>query len=933
MPKGEGTTPDGHGPHDGPSPAVEKLKSIGMVIAYWHGNCEANAVSTGTYDVGSSGAGMYALVFDNTFSKSLSKTATFVLLTYPTYAAAQTHSFVRHSFVAPSTTNSMKNRARPKVNHDPPSSADSSSYNGLHADPSAKVADSSRILAAGSSSSSKYHTGVLLKRRRKRHQGYARRFFSLDFTSNTLSYYHDRNTLSIRGAVPLSLAAIATHDASRDISIDSGAEIWHLRAVNKKDFEIWKNLLEQATQSVPSNDADADPMAQSMRRSFSNFRLNALEDLEWQKVEELISRISVSRDMARRLARDTDPKYLPLGTAFPGKSTSNVSGYASSSDASPIDFATPAEEYFAPAERQSFWKRKANGSRPSILSTSGRKVSAPSSLPSAGVPKHINEIRTPSTPGLQSLIAEEGFHGQCVDLMQNLDSIVSDFSKLITETNKRRQQAAPLADSRVSMESAQTQEFFDADAGDGSQLLTIHQDSDGDEQNPEPGFNTDEHEDSSASDMENDSAHRRNTSYVEQGSPLFPVRTRAFSLPPTSEVSRRTAIPPATQAPPSLIGFLRKNVGKDLSTISMPVSANEPLSLLQKMAEVMEYSALLDDAGSSALSSAQRILRIAAFAVSAYSSSRAKERSIRKPFNPMLGETFELIREDRGYRFLAEKISHRPVRMAWHAEAADWTISQTTTPSQQFWGKSIEFTMDGLIRLNLHSTGDQYSWTPATSFLRNIIAGEKYVEPVNSMTINDEKNSLKAVVEFAKLKGLFAGRSEDLTVRVFRNGDHTPLPEGLVGKWTTELLLCDAQTGAPLANEGRPVWRVGSLVPSAPQCYGFTTFAASLNEVLPRDEPALPPSDSRLRPDQRSAEHGDLDTAEALKVRLEEAQRERRRAMEAAGEVWTPAWFTRNDAPGAPVGEEVWKIRSGKDGYWDSRARGDWKAAKRVLEI
>ena len=32
-----------------------------------------------------------------------------------------------------------------------------------------------------------YHTGILQKRRRKRGQGYARRFFSLDFASCTMS--------------------------------------------------------------------------------------------------------------------------------------------------------------------------------------------------------------------------------------------------------------------------------------------------------------------------------------------------------------------------------------------------------------------------------------------------------------------------------------------------------------------------------------------------------------------------------------------------------------------------------------------------------------------------------------------------------------------------------------------------------------------------
>ena len=46
---------------------------------------------------------------------------------------------------------------------------------------------------------------------------------------------------------------------------------------------------------------------------------------------------------------------------------------------------------------------------------------------------------------------------------------------------------------------------------------------------------------------------------------------------------------------------------------------------------------------------------IAAFAVSSYASSCY--RVGHKPFNPLLGETYENIREDRGWRFVAEQVN------------------------------------------------------------------------------------------------------------------------------------------------------------------------------------------------------------------------------------------------------------------------------------
>jgi len=54
---------------------------------------------------------------------------------------------------------------------------------------------------------------------------------------------------------------------------------------------------------------------------------------------------------------------------------------------------------------------------------------------------------------------------------------------------------------------------------------------------------------------------------------------------------------PAAAADNSHIGImsiLYNNIGKDLSRISMPVALNEPLSLLQRVSEELEYSELLD---------------------------------------------------------------------------------------------------------------------------------------------------------------------------------------------------------------------------------------------------------------------------------------------------------------------------------------------------
>lgn len=116
--------------------------------------------------------------------------------------------------------------------------------------------------------------------------------------------------------------------------------------------------------------------------------------------------------------------------------------------------------------------------------------------------------------------------------------------------------------------------------------------------------------------------------------------------PVDEPIVRRRALPaPVSGEDISLLSILRKNVGKDLSTVAMPVSLNEPINVLQKLCEELEYSELLDKAASLP-DSLDRMVYIAAFAVSGYASSQW--RAGRKPFNPLHGETFEYVCPEKG---------------------------------------------------------------------------------------------------------------------------------------------------------------------------------------------------------------------------------------------------------------------------------------------
>jgi hypothetical protein len=80
----------------------------------------------------------------------------------------------------------------------------------------------------------------------------------------------------------------------------------------------------------------------------------------------------------------------------------------------------------------------------------------------------------------------------------------------------------------------------------------------------------------------------------------------------------------------------------------------------------------------------ERMAIVAGFVVSGYSSTM--HRAARKPFNPLLGETFEFDRPDKGFKFMSEKVSHHPPIMACHASSPNYEFSQDSLLKTKFWG-------------------------------------------------------------------------------------------------------------------------------------------------------------------------------------------------------------------------------------------------------
>ncbi|XP_078250033.1 oxysterol-binding protein-related protein 6 isoform X6 [Pogona vitticeps] len=351
----------------------------------------------------------------------------------------------------------------------------------------------------------------------------------------------------------------------------------------------------------------------------------------------------------------------------------------------------------------------------------------------------------------------------------------------------------------------------------------------------------------------------------------------------------------------NLWNILRNNIGKDLSKVSMPVELNEPLNTLQHLCEELEYSELLDKAAECD-DPYERMVLIAAFATSGYASTYYRAGS--KPFNPVLGETYEAIREDKGFRFFSEQVSHHPPISACHCESKNFVFWQDIRWKNKFWGKSMEILPIGTLNLTLPRYGDCYVWNKVTTCIHNILSGRRWIEHYGEITIRNTKSSVCICkLTFVKVNYWNSNVNEVQGVIMDQEGK---VVHRLFGKWH-EGLYCGVGPSA------KCIWRPGSMPTNYERYYGFTRFAIELNELDPALKDLLPRTDARFRPDQRLLEEGNIEAAAAEKQRIEELQRSRRRYLEENNMEHVPKFFKKVFDANQ---REVWVSN---DMYWELR--------------
>ncbi|XP_077318226.1 oxysterol-binding protein 2 isoform X1 [Lithobates pipiens] len=720
-------------------------------------------------------------------------------------------------------------------------------------------------------------------------KGYQRRWFVL--SNGLLSYYRTQAEMAhtCRGTINLSTAHIDTED-SCNIVLSNGGRTYHLKASCEVERQRWVTALELAKAKAirmmnnQSDDSgDEEPSSQSDKselHSSLKALTSKLDDLS--TCNDLIAKHGAA---LQRSLSELENLKLPTESSEKIKSVNERATLFRITSNAMInacrDFLELAETHSRKWHRALQYERE-------------QRVRLEETIEQLAKQHNSLERACRGAPGLSSNIT-----GIPSSVKGNVQAVKGEASDEDEET-----------------------EYFDA-MEDAPAFITVTTDP---KQHRHSGSNL-----SSASGGHPEDWHLDDNVFHSSHEGSYYDSKRKDVLP---KKRRRTRIPDKPNYSLNLWSIMKNCIGKELSKIPMPVNFNEPLSMLQRLTEDLEYHELLDKAAKCE-NSIEQMCFVAAFSVSSYSTTVHRTA---KPFNPLLGETFELDRlEDLGFCSICEQVSHHPPAAAHHVYSKNgWTLWQEITIASKFRGKYLSIMPLGDIHLDFPSSGNHYVWKKVTSTVHNIIVGKLWIDQSGDIEITNYKTKDKCQMKFTPYSYFSRDIARKVTgVVTDANGKAHYV---LSGTWD-EKMECAKIVQSSQGNgsgEGKQktvyqtlppklLWKKYPLPENAENMYFFSELALTLNE--PDDCTA--PTDSRHRPDQRLMENGKWDEANVEKQRLEEKQRAVRRRREAEAvealeegndyEGYQPLWFERK--VDSFTGELMCVY---KGGYWESKEKQDW---------
>jgi len=187
----------------------------------------------------------------------------------------------------------------------------------------------------------------------------------------------------------------------------------------------------------------------------------------------------------------------------------------------------------------------------------------------------------------------------------------------------------------------------------------------------------------------------------------------------------------------SIIDYLKNAIGMDLTRFSVPVTYNEPTTFLMRMMEVsLNHIYLLNKADKIAAKDPElALLYVAIYSLSVFSSGVQRVKT--KPFNPLLGETYEFYDREHEIKFFAEQVSHHPPIGASHIQSEHFEINFYLGVETKFTGNAVTSKPFAGTQIRLKSTGATFVYGGVTSVAHNILIGNRWVDIFGKVTVTE----------------------------------------------------------------------------------------------------------------------------------------------------------------------------------------------------
>mmetsp|Transcript_171 Transcript_171/g.538 ORF Transcript_171/g.538 Transcript_171/m.538 type:complete len:361 (-) Transcript_171:151-1233(-) len=284
---------------------------------------------------------------------------------------------------------------------------------------------------------------------------------------------------------------------------------------------------------------------------------------------------------------------------------------------------------------------------------------------------------------------------------------------------------------------------------------------------------------------------------------------------------------------------------KDLLYVTFPAKCSEPRTVLQRVADSVSYSEdFLMDAATTT-DPVERLAKVIAF----YIGGMHLTSNIRKPLNPILGETYEG-QIGKHTRVYVEQASHHPPVTNFLVKGKNFRYHGTMSYSAKFGVNEFKLINKGE-RVIEFEDGSRIVFNMPMDVFTSVLFGAYRHEMAANIVFEDKKNDVSCNVGFCKTRNM---PSDYFHGNIVQKGASVGIVQG---SW----LGC-------VDFNGKRLWNIND------------SLADNYNKTRPSED--VLPTDSRTRTDLQALVAQDMLLAEEQKKFLEEEQRRDRR-LRAAG--------------------------------------------------